>query len=203
MTYPPSGSILNSQINSGLSTQITVKVGGVTIGAIQQLVVNQNRDMHRWEEIGTDGVVEMHPKGAARIELQVTRIVFDDMRLPEAFARGFINLQAQRIPFDIQLVDKTSANISTNAIVHIFNNCWFKAYSPTFRADNFIVSETATIQSEYVITNRNATSAVHGGIRGVGYERDSVERSTDVNGHRGRLEPTSAGNAIGGNLAGS
>ena len=203
MTYPSSRSTLNPKISSGLSTQITVKVSGVTVGAIQQLAVNQNRDMHRWEEIGTDGVVEIHPKGAARIELQITRVVFDDMRLPEAFARGFINLQAQRIPFDIQLVDRTSANISTNAITHIFNNCWFKAYTPTFRADNFIVSENATIQCEYVTTNRNAVSAVYGGARGIGYERDSVERSTDINGHRGRLEPTSAGSAIGGNLAGT
>jgi hypothetical protein len=202
MTYPSSGSVLESEISSSLSTQITVKVGSVTIGAIQQLVVNQNRDMQRWEEIGTDGVVEIHPKGAARIELQVTRIVFDDMRLPEAFARGFINLQSQRIPFDIQLMDKSSAKISTNTIVHIFNNCWFKSYSPTFRADNFIISENATIDCEYVTTNRNAVSAVYGGVRGIGYERDSVERSTDVNGNIGRLEPTSAGSVIGGNLAG-
>lgn len=200
MTYPASGSILNSKINSGLSTQITIKVGRVTVGAIQQLVVNQNRDMHRWEEIGTDGVVEMHPKGAARIELQVTRIVFDDLRLPEAFARGFINLQAQRIPFDIQLIDRSSSTVSSNAIIHVFNNCWISAYSPTFRADNFLISENATILSEYITSNRNAESAVYGGIRGIPYERDSIERSTDVNGQRGRLEPTSLGSAIGGNL---
>ncbi len=202
MTYPSSGSILNSRISSGLSSQITIKVGGTTVGAIQQLVVQQNRDMWRHEEIGTDGVVEIHPKGAAKVDLQITRVVFDDLRLPEAFARGFINLQAQRIPFDIQLIDKANSNINTNAIIHVFNNCWFKSYSPTFRADNFIISETAAIQCEYVTTHRNALSAAYGGLRGVGLDVDSVERATDVNGQRGRLEPESSGSAVGGDLAG-
>lgn len=202
MTFPSSGSLLNNKISSGLSTQITVKVGGTTIGAIQQLVINQNRDVHRWQEIGTEGIVEIHPKGAAVINLQVTRVVFDDLRMTEAFSRGFINLQAQRIPFDIQLIDKSGADTYSNTIVHVFNNCWFTAYSPTFRADNFIISETATIACEYVTTHRNAMSAVFGGLRGIGFDYDTVERSTDVNGQRGRLEPTSSGNLIGGNLAG-
>jgi hypothetical protein len=192
-SFPSSGSTLSSNISSSLSAQITIKVVGTTVGAIQQLVINQNRDMHIWEEIGTSGIVEIHPKGAAKIDLQVTRVVFDDMRLPEAFARGFINLQAQRIPFDVQLIDRSNAATSADAIVHVFNNCWFKSYSPTFRAENFIVSETASIQCEYVTTHRNAASAVFGGLRGIGFDVDSVERSIDVNGQRGRLEPNRTG----------
>ena len=202
MAYPPSKSRTDSKISTGLSTQMTIKVGGVTVGAIQQIAITQNREMQIWQEIGTDGIVEIHPKGAAKVELQINRAVFDDLRLPEAFARGFINIQAQRIPFDIEIMDGSNADSGKNYIVHTYNNCWFRAYSPTYRADNFLVVENATVVAQYVTTTRDSVSAVLGGIRGIAYETDSVERSTDVNGRVGRLEPTSFGSAIGGNLAG-
>lgn len=187
--YPQSGSLLENRINSGLSTQIVVKVDNVTIGAIQKLSISQDRELCRWEEIGTSGIVEIHPKGAAKINLTVERIVFDGMRLPEAFARGFINIQSQRIPFDIDIIDKTAMDATgKGAIVHTFNNCWFNRYSPNFNADNFIVSETAQIWCEYVTTTRDGISAVTGGYRGIPYEYDSIERATDSQGKKGRYE---------------
>jgi len=188
MVYPTSGSSLNSKIRSGLSTQITIKVGRATVGAIQRLQIQQNREMLIWEEIGTDGVVEIHPKGAAKISLDVVRIVFDELRMTEAFARGFINLQAQRVPFDIHIIDRASSVNELDAIIHVFHNCWFKSYSPAYNADNFIVSENAALVCEYVTSSRQGQSVVTGGTRGITYEYDTVERSTDVNGQRGRLD---------------
>jgi hypothetical protein len=193
--YPTSGSLLENRINSGLSTQITIKVNSTTVGAIQRLSVTQNRELHRWEEIGTDGVVEVHPKGAAKVDLTVERIVFDGMRLPEAFARGFINLQSQRVPFDIHVIDKTEVQYTGDAIVHVFNNCWFRQYSPQFRAESFIISESAQIWCEYVTTTRNSVSAVTGGYRGVGFEYDTIERATDTKGQRGRYEKSDIGDS--------
>ncbi len=190
MSYPSSGSVISSSIHSGLSTQITVKVGSATVGAIQRLTVNQNREIHIHEEIGTDGVIESHPKGAAKIDLQVTRVVFDGMRLPEAFARGFINIQAQRIPFDVQLIDRSIGVEDNSALVHVFNNCWFKNYSPTFAAETFLVIENATLTCEYVTTSVAGQSAVSGGLRGIRYDSDTVESTTDVTGRRGRLDAT-------------
>lgn len=188
MTYPTSGSLLTPKIHSGLSTQMVVKVGRTTVGAIQRLQVQQNREMNVWEEIGTDGIVEIHPKGAAKININVSRIVFDELRITEAFARGFINLQAQRIPFDIQLIDRSSSMNEMDAIVHTFHNCWFKSYSPAYQADNFLIAEEATLVCEYVTSSRQGQAVAVGGTRGIQYEYDSIERSTDVNGRRGRLD---------------
>lgn len=150
--------------------------------------------MHTWEEIGTDGIVEIHPKGAAKISLTVNRIVFDELRLPEAFARGFINIQSQRIPFDIQIIDKSRAVTDQDALVHVFNNCWFTGYSPSFTAEKFIISESANIACEYVTSHRKALSAVLGGLRGISLEHDTIERTTDVTGRQGRLD--SAGSTV-------
>lgn len=196
MNYPQSGSLLSERINSGLSTQIVIKVNNVPVGAIQRLAINQNRDLHRWEEIGTDGIVEIHPKGATKITITVDRVVFDGLRLTESFARGFINIQSQRIPFDVEIIDKSELMDGRNAIVHTFHNCWFNQYNPQFRADSFIVSETAQLWCEYVTTTRDSLSAVYGGIRKINYEYDTIERSTDINGKRGRYEKSNVGDPL-------
>jgi hypothetical protein len=193
MTYPQSGSLLQNRINSSLSTQISIKVGSTTVGAIQKLSITQNRDLWRHEEIGTEGVVEIHPKGAAKIEISVDRIVFDGMRLPEAFARGFVNLQSQRVPFDIHIIDKSEMKSSGDALVHVLNNCWFRQYNPQFRSDSFIISESAQILCEYITTTQNGISAVYGGLRGISYEYDTIERATDSRGQIGRYEKLSTG----------
>jgi hypothetical protein len=110
MSYPGSGSSLGAQTNVGLSTQIVVKVNNTTVGAIQSLVAKQDRKMKVVEEIGTDGIIEIHPMESAKISLTVSRIVFDSLRLPEAFGRGFINIQSQRLPFDICVLDRSTVS---------------------------------------------------------------------------------------------
>lgn len=107
MPYPSSGSSINKTINTGISTQIIVKVGTTTIGAIQSLAISQDRNIATHEEIGTDGIVDSHPQGASKIGVNVSRIVFDQMRLTEAFSRGYINIQSQRFPFNIEIMDQT------------------------------------------------------------------------------------------------
>ena len=185
--YPKSGSTLDSSISTGLSTQIAIKVGLNTVGAIKRLSITQNREIMVSEEIGTDGIVESHPVHAAKIELTVNRIVFDNLRLTEAFGRGYINIQAERIPFDIQVIDKSNSKLDNDALVHTFHNCWFKNYSPTYDTDNYIISESATLSCEKVTSSINGLSAVNGGKRGLFYEYDTVERSTDTRGIIGRL----------------
>ena len=53
--YPTSGSSLNSQISTSLSTQIVVKVGTETVGAIQSISIEQTRNIERVKELGLDG----------------------------------------------------------------------------------------------------------------------------------------------------
>jgi len=188
MAYPKTHSLLSTQVNAGLSTQIVVRVGGTAVGAIQTLTITQQREMNVFEEIGTEGVVEVCPKGAAKITLTVERLVFDGLRLPEAFARGFINIQAQRYPFDIQIIETSGGENDQIAVVTVIHGCWFKSYSPTITANAFLISERAELQAEKITTSQGGHSAVYGGLRGIAFEYDSIERNTDKNGRVGRFD---------------
>lgn len=189
MSYPQTGSILERNTQSGLSTLITIKVKGNPVGAIQELRLDQNRDMIIWEEIGTDGVVEIHPRGAAKISFSITRLVFDQLRLPEAFSRGFLNLQAQRIPFDIEIVD-TFAGDGALAAIHTMKGCWFRRYSTPLRADNYLISETGEVVCERIISLQGTGNVANGGLRGIPVEYDTIERATDFHGRPGKFEPS-------------
>jgi hypothetical protein len=180
-TYPLTGSTLNSTISTGLSTQILIKVENETVGAIQELTVNHSRPLERVKELGLDGILEIAPKGPTEYEISVKRIVFDRLRLPEAFSRGFINIKAQLLPFTIVVIDRTNGD-GDGAVVHTLVNCWFTRYSPSYTADTFILSEQATIYCEDVSTTlgTSQSSAVQGGSRGVQYQVNSRERETDT-----------------------
>ena len=197
-TYPISGSSLNGKIATGLSTLITIKVNNVAVGAMQSLTITQAREIVSHQEIGTDGFVENHPKGAAKISIEAKRVVFDGLSMTEAFSRGFFNLQAQRVPFDIQIIDRQSGD-GNLAVVHTLHSCWFKSLSTPYNSDSFLITQSASIDCLRVTTQRMGESAAIGGIRGIGYEFDTVERATDSKGAPGRLD--SAG-SIFSNIAG-
>ena len=179
-TYPTTGSTLNSKISTGLSTQIIVKVGTETVGAIQQLQITQSRTLERVKELGLDGTLEIVPRQPTEYEATIRRVVFDRLRLPEAFARGFINIKAQLIPFDILIIDRTNGD-GEGAVVHKLTKCWFNRYSPTYQADNFIIGEDATIWIEDISTTLGTSeaNAAQGGSRGVNYQVNERERQTD------------------------
>ena len=185
--YPATGSTLVDTPHAGLSTQIVVKVRGSSVGAIQELTINQTRDMLVWEEIGTDGIVEIHPKGAAKIALTIGRVVFDQLRLPEAFSRGFINLQAQRLPFNIEVIDRFAGS-NILAAVHTYHSCWFRRYTQPYRAENFLITETAELACEYISSMQAGVNVAQGGLRDIPVEHDTMERATDLSGLRGRIE---------------
>jgi hypothetical protein len=186
-SYPITESTLEPVPHTGLSTQIIVKVRGTPVGALQELTINQNRDIQTWEEIGTDGIVEIHPKNAAKISITVSRVVFDQLRLPEAFRRGFINLQAQRIPFDIEILDRF-AGTNELAISHVYHICLFRRYTQPYRAENFLVTESAEITCERITSSQSGVNAANGGLRGIPVDWDTMERATDFSGHRGRID---------------
>jgi hypothetical protein len=121
MSYPSSGSTMGTRSNVGLSPQILVKVGNTTVGAIQSFNIDQDKDIVMVEEIGNDGIIESHPKGSAKVILNVNRFVFDNLRLPEAFGRGFVNIQSQRIPFDIHVFDRSTVRKESGAVERATN----------------------------------------------------------------------------------
>lgn len=181
-TYPTSGSTLRSNISTGLSTQIIIKVGTETVGAIKSLGITHARNIERVREVGLDGILELVPNTATTYDITVNRIVFDRLRLPEAFARGFINIKSQLLPFEILIIDRTNGE-GEGVVTHRLVNCWFNNYVTTYESDNYIITETAQIRCEDIVSNLGGSdaNAAIGGARGINYEVDTYgrERATD------------------------
>jgi len=142
--------------SSGLSTQIIIKINGNPVGAMQNFTVTQARSIGQVTEIGTDGIVELVPNQATTYNISANRLVFDHLRLPEAFSRGFRFIAAQRIPFDIDVMDVSRATPDVNGgyspeevTTMKFVNCWFSNYSTPYQSDNYLITETSTILAEH------------------------------------------------------
>lgn len=197
MAYPISGSSLNSRIHTGLSTQIVVLVGDEPVGAIQDLNITQTRSLYRARELGLDGILEVVPNNSTEYQATITRIVFDRLRLPEAFSRGFVNIKSQLVPFDIEILDRSGgAQDSGSDVVHKLVSCWFNTYNPRYQANDFIISESATIYFEDIQTFFGGGASLGGadnsgarGIRGI-TPTDQFEREagTDSGQFRGTLD---------------
>lgn len=190
-TYPKTGSILDSTTRTALSTQIIVMVNNTAVGALQTFSESQSRDVKRVYEIGTDGTVEIVPESPTKISLRVDRIVYDGLSVTEAFSRGFRNLQAQRIPFDIVVIDQYTGT-NDDAVITTYQNCWFTSIEKAYNADNFIITENVNIEVESIKTLRGgdavALSQGVGGSRQVSPQIDSVELLADSGVRRGALD---------------
>lgn len=195
---PNTGTNINAgnRTNSSLSTQIIIKCNNEPVGAIQTLTVAQNRPLQRIQEIGTDGVIEIVPNGATTFELTAGRIVFDQLRLPEAFSRGFRFINAQRIPFDIDIIDISGnepgiSNDDTNSTVMTYKNCWFQRYETPYAAENYLITETATLWCETAYLVRSGRSGPLGSsLRPINTQSDAAGIESEVNSgkRRGALD---------------
>ena len=191
-SYPNSGSILDSKTRTALSTQIIIMVNNEPVGAMQSFDVSQSRSLDSIKEIGTDGIVEIVPNGAVTIGLTLKRTVFDGLSLPEAFSRGFRNLSAQRIPFDIVVIDQYTGT-GDDALITTYHGCWFKTLNRNYSADNYVLIEDASAECEYVSTVRAGEAAalsqgVGGGRQIPGIKTDEAELAADSGQRRGALD---------------
>jgi len=205
-----SGTLTQNAINTTLSTQIVIKVDDVAVGALQSVVINQNRALARIKEIGTDGVIEIVPVGATEFDLAITRIVFDQLRLPEAFKRGFRFINAQRLPFDILVIDLsgTIPNVGLTTgdagVAVTFKNCWFTSYSTPFNAGEYLISETGNIQCETAFISYPSDPGGNsipngGGLRGILPQTDGAGIEAAVNwggNRRGALDAAGLINSV-------
>ncbi|MDX1372946.1 MAG: hypothetical protein R3321_10770 [Nitrososphaeraceae archaeon] len=179
--FPQTGTILNSQTHTLLSTQIIIKVGAIAVGAIQSFTARQTRANRAIPEVGTDGIIERVPNRATEVTLSVRRVAFDRLRMTEAFGRGFINIQAQRIPFDIEVHENFKEE---SGQVYIYHNCWFTSLNTPYNADDYVVVEDAEIAAEFV----SSLFPVDGGERGIPFQVDPIEASSDIGQRRGSLD---------------
>jgi hypothetical protein len=192
MAYPNSGSTLDGTTRTALSTQVIIMVNNEPVGAIQSFQETQNRTNKRVAEVGTDGVIEIVPQSFATVTLAVNRIVFDGLSLPEAFSRGFQNIHAQRISFDIVVIDQYTGT-GDDAVITTYHGCWFSNLSKTFSVQDYTIAQSGNIDVEYVSTVRAgeavADSQGAGGGRQIsGIQRDIAEGQADSGVRRGALD---------------
>lgn len=204
MSYLYTGSSNGSNISTGLSTQVVIEVNNSIVGAIQRFVPRQNRPIRGVPEVGTDGFIEKVPHAPTDITIDVERIVFDRLSLPAAFARQFVNIAAQRVPFNILVHDKANVSaplddgdISADAsglITHQYTNCWFQSLQTTFQAGDYIISESAQIHCEFIRSFTNPNGPVINPNGGSGARHVNVDTAgTNIEsladqGRRGSLD---------------
>ena len=200
MAYPNTGTLFDNPAVEGaktrtsLSTQVVITVNGEPVGAVQRFQESQRRSNAKIKEVGTDGLIEIVPQSAADVTLTVNRMVFDGLSLPEAFSRGFRNIHAQRIPFDIVVIDRFTGT-GNDAVVTTYHNCWFNSLSKSYAVDNYVIAEDAGIDVEYISTERAGEAvALSQGVNGTreipNRQLDSVESAADAgkSGRRGALD---------------
>lgn len=180
-----------NKTSTGISTHILITVNNSPVGAIQQMQVDENRQVKMIDEIGTDGHIDSVPVKSVDVKGSCQRVRFDRLRITEAFKRGWIHLAAQRYPFDIVIVDKQK-NDESNHISTVYKNVWITSLSTTYNADNWVITENMSWEAETVfsIVANAGMNVAQGGEIGSPYSVIGIEREVDrgANGRRGALD---------------
>lgn len=203
MVYPHTGSQLTDAgrnvTRTGVSTNIIIQVDGNPIGAIQSLNINESRSIKMIDEVGTDGHIDSVPSKSTDISGSCKRVRFDNMRVATAFSRGFVHVAAQRIPFDIVILDIFAAdeddadgfNGSDNVITTVIKNVWIKSIKVGYTSDNFVISEDMDWEAEHIYSYLGqGQPAVPGPeARQIPIiDNDAFERAADMGQRRGALD---------------
>lgn len=195
---PKTGSIIDNNgqdsTRTQISTNIVIQIDGTSVGAVQNLTVREQRQIQTIDEVGTDGHIDSVPIKSTDITCDCSRINFDLLYLPTAFSRGFLHIGSQRIPFDIVILDQWAGD-GDSTIITTIRNCWFTSLSQSYRADNFMVVQDASMTAESIFSSLpSGGSAASSGPRGFNLRINSVEQEADVGKRRGGLD---IGNIIG------
>lgn len=171
-----------------LSTHILIKVNGNIVGAVTALNINESREIAMVKEIGTDGVIDSAPSGAATVSGSCDRTRFDRQRIAPAFGRGFIHVKAQRVPFDIEIHD-TFIDVE-NPIVTTIKNVWIKSLETSYSANDWIIVDKMGWVAEdiYSIVGNNNNVAGVVGPQGQSLYLNKYEREADRGDFRGAID---------------
>ena len=120
-----------------------------TVGAIQSLSVTESSAMKRIGETRNPRTFEIIPQGQDVISLNIRRIVFDGLRLTHALGCGFSHIRSQRWPFDIIVFDREHDGATFNANQTWYRRCWLTNYTVDYRAENYLITENASLECEY------------------------------------------------------
>jgi hypothetical protein len=189
---PQTGSIIDGpqgqdRTGTAISPNIVIKVGSVPVGAIQRLSLTESRTITMVDELGYDGHIDSVPTKATDISGECTRIRYDLMYIATAFGRDFLHVDAQRIPFDIDIYDNWNGP-GSNAVVTTVRNVWIERIGYAYQADNFIIIDDMSFKAESIYSTLNGGNASQGGVRGPAIlSIDPIEQATDVGSYRGAL----------------
>lgn len=203
MVYPHTGSILTDAgrnvTRTGVSTQIIIQVDGNPVGAVKSLSIDESRDIAMIAEVGTDGFIDSVPKSSTKVSGSCKRTRFDNLRVASAFSRGFVHVAAQRIPFDIVILDIFAAeeddadgfNNSDAVLTTVIKNVWISKIGVTYNADDFVIVEDLNWQAEhiysYVGQGQSAVPAAEARQIPI-IDNDAFERQADLGQRRGALD---------------
>jgi hypothetical protein len=129
------------------------------------------------------------------------------MGIAAAFSRGFVHVSAQRIPFDIHIIDVFASDENDAAdfaggngtVVTILKKVWIKSIANAFKSDNFVISQTMIFEAETVfsIMSNNGTAVPAVGARLLANTQfDQFEIQADTGQRRGALDAAGLINAV-------
>jgi hypothetical protein len=211
--YPHTGSQISgdstgkNRTRSSVSTNIIIQVNGSPVGAIQKLDYAETRAVKFIDELGTDGHVDSCPEKAVQVAGNCTRIKFDNMGIAAAFSRGFVHVSAQRIPFDIHIIDVFASDENDAAgfedgngtVVTVLKKVWIKSITNAFSSTDFVISQSMTFEAETVfsIMSNNGTAVTAVGARVLANTQfDQFEIQADTGQRRGALDAAGLINAV-------
>lgn len=186
----------SNRTNTSLSTNILITVatpqGNKPVGAIQQLVINEKRNVKMIDEVGTDGHIDSAPQASTNISGSCQRVRFDASRIAEAFARGFIHVSSQAYPFDIVILDKSRSDTGSQ-ITTFIKNVWITGIDVTYSATDWVIVESMTWEAEHIysyLNNAPDKPAATGGFRHDKISKIPREQDADrgADGRRGALD---------------
>lgn len=188
----------NNRTATHLSTNILIRAGGNTVGAIQELSVNENRSIQMIDEVGTDGHIDSAPNRSTDIGGRCRRIRYDRTRIAEAFSRGFVHAKSQRVPFDIEIQDIFADSDQNNAIITVIKNVWIESIDYAFNAQDFVITENMSFKAEDIYSigpsGSNVARLVANGYQFPSYF-NQFEREADRGKYSGALDAAGLLNA--------
>jgi hypothetical protein len=205
MAYPHTGSILENAgrntTRTGVSTNIIIQVQGNPIGAVQDISIDESRAIATIDEVGTDGHIDSVPQKSTDITGSCKRTRFDNLRLPAAFSRGYVHAAAQRIPFDIHILDIFAAEEvegedgffnDDDVLITVIKNVWISKLGVTYSSGDFVITENMNFTAERIYSyvgneENNAVNAAEARYL-EGITRDAFEQQADRGARRGALD---------------
>lgn len=157
MVAPNTGSYTTSpegrnRTGTHVSTNIIIEVSGTPIGAIKSLSITENRNIASISEVGTDGIIDSVPQRSAEITGSCQRTRFDNLRIAQALGRPYVHVAAQRIPFDIRIIDTFAGPDPSQQLITTLKNVWISKISYRYQSDDFVIVEDMDWKAEHIYT---------------------------------------------------